>query len=213
MSTDNLGYGFNDDNAVESKLMNPGIGENNTLSKIAFENSKDDGTGQDVLRFFFLDTEGFQFNHTEFPIDPERTKAFAVEYGNNPEDEVKKQFTQQANRIRHILAAFIAPEHLVLSAPSWEEYGKAVVELAADLYVGELFRLKVILNNKDFISFPKNSISPFIENMKQTQKMRINPKYDRIVPREGSPDGTNKSAADTFKSGGNTTKKKAGAAF
>jgi len=213
MSTPNTqGYGFDDNNAVESTFMNPGINQNIKLKKVAFENSKEDGSGQDVLRFFFIDSENFNFIHTEFPIDVERTKAFAVEYNNDPEKEVKKQFAQQGNRVRHILSAYLKPEQLILAANSWEEYGKAVVTLAGDSFMDVLVRIKCILNNKDFLSFPKNSISPFIERMDQPQKMKLNPKYDRVeykvVPVEGAA-----SVTDAFSSGKNAGTKPAGTAF
>lgn len=206
------GYGFNENNAVESKLMPAGINQNIKLKKVAFENAKEDGTGIEVLRFYWESADGDIFNHTEFPIDPERTRAFAREYNNDPEEEVTKQFTQQGNRVRHILAAFLPAEKLVLSAPTWEEYCKAVVALTEDAYANELFRIKVIYNSKGFLSFPKNSISPFVENMKAPQKMRINPKYDRTTPpndNAGQP-----SAADNFsQSADQAGAKPAGEAF
>lgn len=176
-------YSITENTKTGSALMQPGINENVKIVDIVRENSKQDGTGAEVLRFYFEDENGGTFNHTEFPIDEAHTRTLAKSWKQDPDQLVKKTSEDLASRIKHILSAFMPPESIIIKdATGWEDYCDKVVALAGKLYQGQLFRIKVILNKKDFNTFPKVPVSPFVQNMEEKNSMFLNPKYDRVVP-------------------------------
>lgn len=176
-------YEITEETSSGSAIMKPGINENVKIVDICRENSKNDGTGTEVLAFHFKDATGNTFTHKEFPIDEQREKEMAAKYNNDPAERVKQAFNDMGARIKHILSAFMpASEVLIKGAKGWEDYCDKVVALAGNTYQDQVFRIKVILNKKDYNTFPKKTASPFVENMEEKSSMWINPKYDRVVP-------------------------------
>lgn len=177
-------YEITNETKAVSAVMTPGINENVKLLDIVRENSKDDGSGTEVLRFYFEDSQGRGFTHTEFPIDVENLKKLAKNWSNTtPEEAVKKAFNDMGAKIKHILGAFMPEDQVVITGVSgWEGYCDKVIELAAKQFEGQLYRIKVVLNKKDFNSFPRTAVAPFVQNMEEQNTLTINPKYDRIVP-------------------------------
>jgi hypothetical protein len=192
-----VGYFIDESTKETMKLMNPGITENVIIKDICFEPSKQDGTGSMVLRFKFQDSGGNDFTHTEFQIDPEQVKKNAQSWNRDYNELLAESFQALAGKVQHILLSFIPDDKLAIRGNSWEEFSKAVLSSAGTLYKGESFRLKLVLNNKDYISFPRTAKAPFIQNMKTPNSLTINPKYDRVVAT--TPDQSeNAAAAATF---------------
>lgn len=195
-----LGYGFDESNAVESQYLPVGILENILCTGVEFGPSKDDGTGTNVIKFHFSRENLGAFTHMEFPIDADAQRTWAAQKGRDPEAAVKKEYAQQGNRIRHILSSFVPAESLNFKANSWQEYGTGVATLAAPYFANAVLRLKLVYNTKDYVSFPRNSISPFCEPMTVSPtKMIINPRWDRVILKPAAPaPGTGGAAGDAF---------------
>lgn len=199
-------YGF--DETTESSgsggnLMSPGINENVKLIDIKYENSKQDGTGTDVLRFYFEDSDGATFNHTEFPIDRERVVENAKKWGEDPKDLLQREESDFGARIKHIVECFVPAEKAKVKASSFEEFCEKVIELLGESYQDVPVRLKVILNKKDFLTLPRKTFTPFIERMDQEgSKMKINPKYDKIEYSEAKDESSFEDGASPFEESG-----------
>lgn len=165
-----------------------GISENIKLLEIAIEPMKQDGTGGNVLKFHFQSADGALFIHTEFPVDEASVRQSALFAKRNPDDEIKKEYDAQARRFKHILEGFVPEDRLVIKdVKSWEDYMQKVVAVAGKAYDGILFRIKLILNNKDFERFPRiPGKGGFILPMNAPDTLEINPKYDRIVKKEAT---------------------------
>lgn len=176
-------YSINAETGPSSKYLNAGIVENINLVKIVAENSKSDGTGAEVLRFYFASESGETFTHTEFAVDPEHIKTMAKQWGNDADQMIKQAVEDMGARIKHILSTFMPEDQIIIDAKSWEDYISKIVALAGDLYKDSKYRLKLVLNNKDFVQFPKKTFSDFIQNMDTPNTLKIVPKYDRIVPK------------------------------
>lgn len=194
----NQGY-FMDESTVNTiKLIPAGITENVKITDIAFEPLKQDGSGILVLRFKFEDAQGNTFTHTEFPVDPEQVKKNSQSW-NRPYDELLSEaFRTLGSKVQHILMSFVPADKCKVYGKTWEEFAKKAIEIAGKAYEGQLFRIKLILNNKDYTSFPRTAIAPFIQNMSiKPGTLVINPKYDRIIP--ATPDTSGEAeAADAF---------------
>jgi hypothetical protein len=177
-------YGFDEKTGEgQVQLMNAGITENVKLTGVEFENSKSDGTGTMVLRFFFKDANAATFTHTEFAIDAERTKQNAITWGKAEEAEemVEREFQAQGERIKHILSCFLTNDKLVFAkTSSWEGFCNGIKEMLGLAYEGVLVRVKIVYNKKDYLMFPKRAISPFIQAMSVPNGLRINAKYERV---------------------------------
>jgi len=195
-------YNIDETTGVQSSYLAPGIHQDVKIVDIVKENSKKDGTGKEVLRFYFEGKDGGTFNHTEFSIDPEQTKKMAEQWGNDPKEAVTNAVNDLGARIKHILSAFMPAENVVIHVATWEEYCDKVVEICGTLYKDQLFRLKLVLNNKDYTILPKKTFSPFIQNMEAKDTLAIVPKYDRIVAKapteEALYDAVDDTSDDTF---------------
>jgi hypothetical protein len=177
-------YGFDEKTGEgQIQLMSAGITENVKLTGIEFENSKSDGTGTMVLRFFFKDAASATFTHTEFAIDADRTRQNAVAWGKAEEAEemVQREFEAQGERIKHILSCFLSNDKLVFArTSSWEGFCQGVKDMLGQANEGVAVRVKIVYNKKDYLMFPKRAISPFIQAMSVPNGLKINPKYERV---------------------------------
>lgn len=180
-----------------TKQFAPGITENVKITGIVRENSKDDGSGTEVLRFYFEGPEGELFTHTEFPIDADRLRELAKGWNNaDPDKVVENAFKDLGARIKHILASFLPEEEIIVKdAKGWEDYCDKIVALAGKKYEGVLLRIKVVLNTKDYNSFPKKALSRSYQNMEEKNLLRIT-RYDRIVPLQPNDEYTDPDTVD-----------------
>ena len=191
---------YNIDSTVESpKASGPmpaGINQNCRLLGVFFEALRQDGTGGNVLKFNFEDSAGRKFRHIEFEVDVERTRQSAKQWGKDPEKAVANALMGLSGRIKHILACFLPADKVVISGNTWDEFGGNVVTLLGDAYKGVDVRLKVILNNKDYTTFPKQAFRPFIQRMDVPDTLAIDAKYERTEPKSSA--GTSSTGLDAL---------------
>lgn len=181
-------YGITEDNFNESKYLAAGIHENVKLVSIVREGAKKDGSGQQVLRFYF-DKLGYSFVHTEFPIDENKIKEMNSSNDKSKlsnEEAVKKAYTALSRNVSHILGTFVPKDKIIFNIKesnpdkAWAAFCDKVIEIAGKAYEGQLFRLGLVYNNKDFVIFKK--IPTFIQNMKEPAAIKFNAQYDRTTP-------------------------------
>lgn len=172
-----------------------GIQENVSITDIAVEDAKKDGSGGKVLRLHLEDQNGGTFTHTEF--EPRlNTSGFGAK--RDPKEQLKKDIDATMSRIKHILAAFVPAGKIEVSGNSWEDLLNKVVAVAGNAYTGRLFRIKLVLNSKDYPCFPRYVREGFIEPMEIAKSlMRINEKFDRTEPKEASSEDEMGSTATT----------------
>ena len=137
-------YGISSDVKVnESLSFEPGIHSDVTLEKVALENSKNDGTGKEVLAFHFKGKNGEQFRYVEWPIDAENADA-------------EKKFTSMSKRIKHILLRFLPEDKIVIgNVATFAEYGNAIIALLGDSYKSKKVAIKLVYDDKDRLGFTK----------------------------------------------------------
>jgi len=180
-----MSYGFDDstNTGTGANIMAPGINENVKLVNVVYEPAKADGTGDMVLRFNFEDQTGGKFSHVEWSIDEERERANAVAWRKDVEEHVKSRYVAQSERIFHILTTFVPREVLIKSVGKTDSFGafaEALIGALGNAHVGKLIRIKVILNKKDYLTFPMRAIKPFIQLMNQPNKLSIDSKWERV---------------------------------
>jgi hypothetical protein len=181
-------YGISEESFNESKYLVAGINENVRLVSIVREASKKDGTGQQVLRFYF-DKQGYSFVHTEFPVDEQKL----IDLNRAKSDSkltdaeaIKKGYTALSRNISHILGTFVPKDKIIFDITeknpekAWEAFCDKVIEIAGKAYENHLFRIALVYNSKDFVTFKKIPI--FIQNMKEPNAIKFNHQYDRITP-------------------------------
>lgn len=189
------------------KAIEVGIQSDYELSNVSYgpSSEKKDGSAKG-LAFQFKQEGGSTFRHIEFPIDNDKEKINAEKYyeqqmkaGKTIEmakplfvsEYIKRTYTNQASRIKHIMGKFIPEEKTLISGvTTFEQFSNAVVAaLPKDQYVGKKLRLKLVYNHKDYATFPK--YANFIELQTDAPtKLMINPKKDRITKQVPDPAST-----------------------
>lgn len=180
--TQPIAYGF-DQETPEQLGTTPipgGINENVKLVDIAYEPAKE-GSENMCLSFYFQDKEGRQLRHAEFPVDPEETKKRAIQQGNDPVDAVRKRVRAQGVRLKHIATKIVSEERAVIkNVQTFQQYAQAVIQLLKPELPAGPFRIKVIMNHKDYSSLPP--YPPFIERQTdEATKLKID-KRERTQP-------------------------------
>ena len=180
-----MSYGFDEstNTGTGANIMNPGINENAKLVNVVYEPAKADGTGDLVLRFNFEDATGAKFSHVEWAIDEERERGNARQWGKDPEEHLKSRYVAQSERIFHILTVFVPREVLIKSVGktnSFSSFCEALIKSLGTNHVDKSIRIKVILNKKDYLTFPMRAIKPFIQLMEEPNKLAVDPKWERI---------------------------------
>jgi hypothetical protein len=180
-----MSYGFDESTSQSSgaNIMAPGINENVKLVNVVYEPAKSDGTGDLVLRFNFEDAGGAKFSHVEWAIDEERERSNARQWGKDVEEHLKSRYVAQSERIFHILTTFVPREVLIKSVgktDSFATFSQALISALGNNHIDKLIRIKVILNKKDYLTFPMRAIKPFIQPMNEPNKLAIDPKWERV---------------------------------
>ena len=195
-------YGFDESTgAGGGNYIAAGITENVFLKDVLFEPLKTDGSGDNVLKFMFSDSDNASFTHIEFPIDAKKLKELATGWGKTTaeaETYVKQQFDAQGERIKHILGCFIPKDKCVFRANSFEEFANGVIELLGQSYVSIPVRIKIVYKkNSKYTTFPNRAFKPFIQPMSAPNKLVVDPKWDNVTPTEpdSSSDEWSSSAA------------------
>jgi hypothetical protein len=189
------------------KSIGVGIQENCEMTKVVFgPSSERKEDSPKALSFHFKQDGGGTFRHFEFPIDNDREKKNAEAYydrlvkaGKTPDQVkplfvqtyIKRVYTDQASRIKHIMSKFIPEAQCLISGVStFEAFSNAVVKTLGSSYEGVKLRLKLIYNSKDYSTFPR--WADFVEVQTDAPTtLRINPKKERIekqVPDSASGD-------------------------
>lgn len=173
-------YGF-DETTGGSNYLPAGTNENVSIDSIEFSPLKEGNPS--VLQFNFS-KGGATFRHVEFPIDEEREREYAQR---NPdtgsaEEQIRKAQQAQGERIKHILSAFMSGKKLELTASTYDEFCTKLINFIDKQYVGKLFKIKLVLNNKDYTKFPTRAIKPFIVPQDSTVVFTYDKTYDRITP-------------------------------
>ena len=177
---------FEIDNTPLKRGYNPmpaGTNENVTLSRVAYEPFKNDGTGDMVLKFEFTDQAGRSFTHNEWEIVPEKVKANAQAWGQDYQELLESMMRDTTERIKHIMSCYMPLRDVQVKGDSWAKFSQAVIDCLGDKYKDVSVRIKLILNNKDYTKFPKRAINDFIQPMDQPNTITYHPKFDRIEPK------------------------------
>ena len=160
--------------------------------------------------FGFKQDGGATFRHLEFPIDNERERQNAEKYyeklvleGKTPDQVkplfvqtyIKRVYTDQAARIKHIMSKFIPEDKCIISGVNtFEAFSNAVVAALGNTYLGKKLRLKLVYNYKDYATFPK--YANFIELQTDAPTtLRLNPKKDRLEKQ--TPDSADTDTPDS----------------
>jgi hypothetical protein len=162
--------------------MPAGTNENVKLVRVAYEPFKNDGTGDNVLKFEFKDEQNRSFTHNEWEIKPDRIKQNAQAWNTDYKDLLEKELASMSERIKHIMAAFMPYEDIKVAGSTWAEFARAIIDNLGTKFEDVPVRIKLILNKKDYCTFPKRAINDFIVKMSAPDTFSYNPKYDRIEP-------------------------------
>ena len=127
-------------NTSNYKLMNAGINENVSLVDVTFDTLRQDGTGGNVIRFYFQDDEGAKFTQTYMEVTSlDRLKESAKNaassgrpWSSTPEQLHKDLLRNVGESLFHILCAFVPKEKAMLQGATWDELGKNVIDLVGN---------------------------------------------------------------------------------
>jgi hypothetical protein len=137
-------YGISSDVKVNETLsFDPGIHSNVTLEKVSYENSKNDGTGKDVLAFHFKGEKGETFRYVEWPVDADV-------------DGADKKFASMSKRIKHILLRFLSEDKIIIgNVATFAEYANAIITLLGNANKDKKVAIKLVYDDKDRLGFTK----------------------------------------------------------
>ena len=158
-------------NTSNYKLMNAGINENVSLVDVTFDTLRQDGTGGNVIRFYFQDDEGAKFTQTYMEVTSlDRLKESAKNaassgrpWSSTPEQLHKDLLRNVGESLFHILCAFVPKEKAMLQGATWDELGKNVIDLVGNSYEGLKFKIKCVYDKQGkYLQFPQRPLQPFI---------------------------------------------------
>lgn len=137
-------YGISKDLAIDERnRFEGGIHNGVTIEKISYENSKQDGTGKQVLAFHFKGANGETFRHIEWPVDEADANA-------------ESKIINMGKRIKHILSKFVAEDTIVIgNVSTFEGYANEVIRIAGNNFAGKTFEIKLLVDDKNNVGFPK----------------------------------------------------------
>ena len=179
-------YGFDEQTGASAggSRIPAGITENVFLKDVMYEPLKADATGDDVIKFLFSDTAGSSFTHIEVPIDADRLTELATGWGKSQADAesyTKQQFDAQGERIKHILSCFIPKDKCVFRAANFKEFAEGVIKMVGDTYVDVPLRVKIVYKkNSQYTTFPNRAFKPFVQPMREPNRLAIDPKWDIV---------------------------------
>ena len=172
-----------------------------SLKDVVYEPLKADGSGDDVLKFLFSDAASSSFTHIEFPIDADRLTELAKGWGKSQADAesyVKQQFDAQGERIKHVLSCFIPKDKCVFRAANFKEFADGVIKMLGETYVDVPCRVKIVYKkNSQYTTFPNRAFKPFIQPMREPNRLVIDPKWD--IVEAAAPDTSGDAWSDNEK--------------
>lgn len=169
--------------------MPAGTNNNCVLKRVAYEPFKRDGSGDKVLKFEFVNAQGQTFTHNEWEIQPDQVKKNAAQWGKDYKDLLDEMLRDTTERIKHIMSCYMPLADISVKGANYQEFAQAVIDNLGTKYVDVPVRLKLVLNPKDYIKFPKRAINDFIVLMSSPDTFSYHPKYDRIEPKSSASAG------------------------
>lgn len=166
------GYGFGVETGANN-YFTAGINHNVTLEKVVMEPAKKDGTGQNVLRFYFKNEDGASFVHTEFPVNEELVRSWALRDRKDPKQELAKAYGAVGTRVKHIMSAVRDVSTVVINGKDasgrtlpFEEIVPQFINAFNEVENLSQIKLDLLLvyNNKGMLSLPRYTYPPFIQN-------------------------------------------------
>ena len=158
-------------NTSSYKLMDAGINENVSLVDVTFDTLRQDGTGGNVIRFYFQNEEGAKFTQTYMEVTSlDRLKESAKNaassgrpWSSTPEQLHKDLLRNVGESLRHILLSFIPESTLIMSGDTWDAFGKNIVDLVGNSYEGLKFKVKCVYDKQGkYLQFPQRPLQPFM---------------------------------------------------
>ena len=158
-------------NTSTYKLMDAGINENVSLVDVTFDTLRQDGTGGNVIRFYFQNEEGAKFTQTYMEVTSlDRLKESAKNaassgrpWSSTPEQLHKDLLRNVGESLRHILLSFIPESKLIMSGDTWDSFGKNIVDLVGNSYEGLKFKIKCVYDKQGkYLQFPQRPLQPFM---------------------------------------------------
>lgn len=193
-------------NSGSGKFITAGINEDIEFIGFSRNNTKEDGSGVEYTELTFTNGEN-NFVAKLWDIDEDRVKANLINYPNdangnpktigkdikNPDGTVKytkgspltpDAAVDLANQayssiLVAILDKFMPAEEIIISPKDYNDLVNQANNLLGKKAVGIKVRLKVVFDNKNYLTLPKFA---FIELMSvNPSKLSISSKYDKIV--------------------------------
>ena len=188
------------------KFITAGINQDIEFIGFSRANTKEDGSGVEYTGLTFTNGEN-NFVAKLWDIDEERVKANATAYpddknGNpktftkdvkNPDGTIKwtkgslltpEGAVDIANQVYSstlvaILDKFMPAEEIIINPKDYNDLVNQANTLLGKKAIGVKVRLKLVFDNKDYLTLPKFN---FIELMSvNPSKLKIDPQYDKVV--------------------------------
>ena len=178
------------DNASSFKMMKAGINEKVELVDVTFDSLRKDGTGGNVLRFYFQDEEGAKFTQTYMEVTSvERLQESAKNAAQSgrpwmtPPEALHKDLVRNVGEsLRHILSAFVPEDKLSIAGSTWNELGKNVLDVVGRSYDGMKFKIKCVYDKQGkYLQFPNRPLRPFMLKQEDTTNLEISSR-DNVTP-------------------------------
>jgi len=145
-----------------------------------------------VLRFSFV-KDGMQFRYTEFPVNEEQISKWNFRKSSF-EETVARKYRDLGERLKHIYVAITGETRVKLQSNNWDDFCNEYVELIGSRFQGKRFGIKVVYNDRGYLTFPERAVQPFIVPEDRIDMLKINPQYDKVlIPKqeEKMPDSEN----------------------
>tara|TARA_R110002051_G_C8716727_1_gene496202 strand:+ start:452 stop:1078 length:627 start_codon:yes stop_codon:yes gene_type:complete len=179
-------------NSPGYQLMSAGINESVSLVDVTFDSLRKDGTGGNVIRFYFQDDEGAKFTQTYMEVTSlERLKESAKNaaqagraWSSTPEQLHGDLIRNVGESLYHILTAFIPKDKVSIGGDSWEELGKNLLSLVGRSYDGLKFKIRCVYDKQGkYLQFPNRPLQPFILPKESTVVLTVGYR-DNVTPAE-----------------------------
>jgi len=177
-------------NSPGYQLMSAGVNESVSLVDVTFDSLRKDGTGGNVIRFYFQDEEGAKFTQTYMEVTSvERLKESAKNasqsgrpWSSTPEQLHSDLLRNVGESLYHILTAFIPKEKVSIGGSTWDELGKNVLGLVGRSYDGLKFKIKCVYDKQGkYLQFPNRPLQPFMLPAESAVNLTVGSR-DNITP-------------------------------
>ena len=177
-------------NSPGYQLMSAGVNESVSLVDVTFDSLRKDGTGGNVIRFYFQDEEGAKFTQTYMEVTSvERLKESAKNasqsgrpWSSTPEQLHSDLLRNVGESLYHILTAFIPKEKVSIGGSTWDELGKNVLGLVGRSYDGLKFKIKCVYDKQGkYLQFPNRPLQPFMLPKESAVNLTVGSR-DNITP-------------------------------